>query len=79
MQINQLVYMNSTINKKKGSWKLFFVQSFLCTDLTSLNIKFHQKSPKHPGGGGGMGGQENCGLFPLFGTFFYLEATLRHL
>ena len=28
-----------------------------------------QKSPNHPRGGGG--GQENCGLFPLFGTFFF--------
>ena len=34
-----------------------------------------QKSPKHPGGGGGWG-QENYGLFPLFGTFFNLEASL---
>ena len=30
------------------------------------NFSQIQKSPNHPRGGG----QENCGLFPLFGTFF---------
>ena len=30
------------------------------------NFSQIQKSPKHPGGGG----QENCGLFPLFVTVF---------
>ena len=35
-----------------------------------------QKSPKHPGGGGD---QENCGLFPLFVTFFHSEASLKML
>ena len=33
------------------------------------------KSPKLPRGGGG--GQEECGLFPLFGTFFNWNASLR--
>ena len=33
------------------------------------NFSQIQKSPNHPRGGGG--GQENCGLFPLFGTFFF--------
>ena len=31
------------------------------------NFSQIQKSPKHPGG---RGDQENCGLFPLFVTFF---------
>ena len=33
------------------------------------------KSPKHPGGWGA--GQENYGLFPLFGTFLNSEASLK--
>ena len=33
-----------------------------------------QKSPKHPGGG--RGGQENCGLFPLFVAFFEWDPFL---
>ena len=33
-----------------------------------------QKSPKLPRGGGG--GQEQCGLFPLFVTFFNWNASL---
>ena len=33
-----------------------------------------QKCPKHPGGGGGE--SKNCGLFPLFGTFFSSMAPL---
>ena len=40
------------------------------------NFSLIQKSPKHPGGGGG---QENCGLFPLFGTCFNLMASLTKL
>ena len=38
------------------------------------NFSQIQKSPNHPGGGGG--GQETYGLFPLFVTFFNLEASL---
>ena len=38
-----------------------------------FNFSQIQKSPKHPGGGG----QENCGLFPLFGTFFNSMAPLK--
>ena len=39
------------------------------------NFSQIQKSPKPPGGGG-MGGQQNGGLFPLFVTFFNSEASL---
>ena len=37
------------------------------------NFSQIQKSPKLPRGGGGQG---NCGLFPLFGTFFNWNASL---
>ena len=39
------------------------------------NFSQIQKSSKYPGGRRG-GGQENCGLFPLFVTFFNSEASL---
>ena len=39
------------------------------------NFSQIQKGPKHPGGGGD---QENCWLFPLFVTFFNLEASLMN-
>ena len=35
-----------------------------------------QKSPKHPRGGGG---KENCGLFPLFGTFLIWMLPLEKI
>ena len=42
------------------------------------NFSQIQKSPKLPRGGVG-GGQDNCGLFPLFGTFFNWNASLSLL
>ena len=39
------------------------------------NFSQIQKSQKHPGGEGG--GQENYRLFPLFGTFFNSNASLK--
>ena len=52
---------------------------FECLPILVEVIKFPifpqiQKSPKHPGGGGG---QENYGLFPYFVTFFNLKAPLK--
>ena len=38
------------------------------------NFSQIQKTPNHPRG---VGGQENSGHFPLFGTFSKLNASLR--
>ena len=53
---------------------LIFPKLGLREEVQISNFSQIQKSPKHPGEGGG---QENYGLFPLFGAFFNSEAPLK--